>query len=250
MMYIIQITMLYTLNLYSAVCQLHLNKTGEKKKYSLYATSLGFWGDTSSKEPTWQCRRHKRHRFSPWVGKIPWWQAWQPAMVLFPGESLGQRSLADYSPVHFSSVILLCLILCDPTDCNTQDFPVLHHLPEFAQTHVHWVNDAIQPPHPLSSPSPPALNLSQHQSVFQWVSSSHQVAKVLEFQPQQQSFQWIFRTDFLYHWQVGSPCSPRDSQESSPTPQFKSINPSALSFLFFFFHSCILTQVTTFLIQM
>ena len=98
MMYIIQITMLYTLNLYSAVCQLHLNKTGEKKKYSLYATSLGFWGDTSSKEPTWQCRRHKRHRFNPWVGKIPWWQAWQPAMVLFPGESLGQRRLADYCP--------------------------------------------------------------------------------------------------------------------------------------------------------
>ena len=76
-------------------------------------------------------------------------------------------------------------------------FPVLHHLPEFTQTHVHWVCDAIQPSHPLSSPSPPAFNLPQHQGLFQWVSSSHQVAKGLEFQLQHQSFQWIFRTDFL-----------------------------------------------------
>ena len=76
-------------------------------------------------------------------------------------------------------------------------FPVLHHRPEFAQTHVNWVSDAIQPSHPLSSPSPPALNLSQHQGLFQWVGSSHQVAKVLELQLQYQSFQWIFRVDFL-----------------------------------------------------
>ena len=68
---------------------------------------------------------------------------------------------------------------------------------EFTQTHVHWVGDAIQPSHPLSSPSPPAFNLSQHQGLFKWVSSSHQVAKVLEFQLQHQSFQWIFRTNFL-----------------------------------------------------
>ena len=73
-------------------------------------------------------------------------------------------------------------------DCNTPGFPVHHQLPELAQTHVHWVSDAIQPSHPLSSPSPPALNLSQHQGLFQWVSSSHQVAKVLEFQLQHQSF--------------------------------------------------------------
>ena len=84
---------------------------------------------------------------------------------------------------------------------------------ELAQTHVRWVGDAIQPSHPLSSPSPPALNLSQHQAVFQWDSSSHQVAKVLELQ--HQSFQWIFRTDFLYDWLVWS-CSPRDTLESSP----------------------------------
>ena len=82
-------------------------------------------------------------------------------------------------------------------DYGTPGFPVLHQLPEFAQTHVHWVNDVIQPSHPLLSPSPPAFNLSQHQGLFQWVSSSHQVAKVLEFLLQHQSFQWIFRIDWF-----------------------------------------------------
>ena len=75
--------------------------------------------------------------------------------------------------------------------------PVHHQLPEFTQTHVHWVSDAIQPSHPLLSPSPPAFNLSQHQGLFKWVRSLHQVVKVLEFQLQHQSFQWIFRVDFL-----------------------------------------------------
>ena len=82
-------------------------------------------------------------------------------------------------------------------DCNTPGLPVHHQLPEFTQTHVHWVNDAIQPSHPLSSPSSLAFNLSHHQGLFQWVSSLHQVAKVLEFQLQHQSFQWISTTDFL-----------------------------------------------------
>ena len=81
------------------------------------------------------------------------------------------------------------------------------------------VRHAIQPSHPLSSSSPPAFNLSQHQGLFQQVSSSHQVVKVMELQLQNKSFQWIFKTDFLYDWLVGFPCSPRDSQESSPTPQ-------------------------------
>ena len=89
--------------------------------------------------------------------------------------------------------------------------PVHHQLPEFTQTHIHRVGDAS---HPLSSPSPPALNLSQHQGLFKWVSSLHQVAKVLEFQLQHQSFQWTPRTDLLLNGLVGSPCSPRDSQES------------------------------------
>ena len=75
--------------------------------------------------------------------------------------------------------------------------PVHHQLLEFTQTHVHWVGDAIQPSHPLSFPFPSALNLSQHQGLFKWVSSSHQVPKVLEFQLPHQYFQWIFRTDFL-----------------------------------------------------
>ena len=95
------------------------------------------------------------------------------------------------------SVAQSCPTLCDPMHCSTSGFPVLHHLLELAQTHVHRVGDAIQPSHPLSSPSPPAFNLSQHQGLFQWVSSLHQVAKVLELQPQHQSLQWIFRTDFL-----------------------------------------------------
>ena len=82
-------------------------------------------------------------------------------------------------------------------DCSMSGFPVLHHLPELAQTHVHQVSDTIQPSHPLSSPSSPTFNLSQHQDLFQRVSFSHQVAKVLEFQLQHQSFQRIFRTYFL-----------------------------------------------------
>ena len=96
-----------------------------------------------------------------------------------------------------SSVAQLCPTLNDPMDHSTRGFPVLHQLSELAQTHVHQVSDAIHPSHPLSSPSPPDFNLSHHQGLFQWVSSLHQVAKVLEFQLQHHSFQWIFRTDFL-----------------------------------------------------
>ena len=95
------------------------------------------------------------------------------------------------------SVAQLGPTLWDPMDCSIPGLPVHHQLPEFTQTHVHWVGYAIQPSHPLSSPSPPAFNLSQHQGLFKWVNSLHQVAKVLEFQLQHQSFQWIFRTDLL-----------------------------------------------------
>ena len=98
--------------------------------------------------------------------------------------------------IQFSWLTQACLTLFDPMDCNTPGLPVHHQLPEFAQTHVHWVSDAIQPSHLLSSP-PLSFSLSQHQGLFQWVSSSHQVAKLLEFQLQHQSFQWIFNTDFL-----------------------------------------------------
>ena len=140
---------------------------------------------------------------------------------------------------QFRSVAQSCPTLCDPMNCSTPGLPVHHQLPEFTQTHVHRVGDAIQPSHPLSSPSPPALNLSQHQGLFQWVSSLHQVAKVLEFQLQHQCFQWTPRTELLYDGLGGSPCSPRGSEESSPTPQFKSVNSSALSFL----HSPTLTSI-------
>ena len=98
---------------------------------------------------------------------------------------------------QLSSVIQLCLTLCDSRDCSMPGFPVHHQLLELAQTHVHRVSDAIQPSHPLSSPSPPPFSLFQHQGLFQWVSSLHQVAKVLGLQLQYQSFQWIFRVDFL-----------------------------------------------------
>ena len=127
--------------------------------------------------------------------------------------------------------VVLEKTLESPLDSNEIQ-PVHHQLPEFTQIHVHWVGDAIQPSHPLLSRSPPALNLSQHQGLFKWVSSSHQVAKILEFQLQHQSFQWTPRTDLLQDGLVGSPCSPRDSQESSPTPEFKCINSLVLSLLY------------------
>ena len=122
-----------------------------------------------------------------------------------------------------------CLTPCDPMDCSTPSFPVHHQLSELTQTRVHWVGNAIQPSHPLSSPSPPAFNLSQHQSLFQGFSSSDQVTKVLELQLQHHSFQWISRVDFLQDWLVWSPCFPRDSQESISTLQLKNINSLVLS---------------------
>ena len=122
------------------------------------------------------------------------------------------------------SVTKSCPTLYNPMDCSTPGFPVLPCLPEFAQTHVHWVNDAIQPSHPLSPPSPPAFSLYQHQGLFQRVDSSHQVAKVLELQLQHQSFQWIFRLISFRNWLLWFPCCPRDSQEFSQAPQFENIN--------------------------
>ena len=135
-------------------------------------------------------------------------------------------------------LILLCyscclvaqsrLILCDPMNHSTPGFPVHHQLLEHAQTHVHQVGDAIQPSRPVT-PSPPPFNLSQHQGLFQWVSSLHQVAKVLKLQlhdahPMNIQGWFFFRID-------SSPYSPRNSQEASPTPEFESINSSVLSLL-------------------
>ena len=188
--------------------------------------------------PKWPCT-HRCKIFLPVAALRQWdlsmkgaqllglWGPWQHK-VCRDMDCLCPRS---YGP-HCSSVTQLCPTSCDTVDCSTPRFPVYHQLLELTQSHVHWIGDAIQPSHPLSSPSPPAFNLSQHQGLLQGVSFMHQVAKVLEFQLQHQSFQWIFRTDFLEDWLVWSLCSPRDSQESSPIPQFKSINSSAVSFLY------------------
>ena len=144
-----------------------------------------------------------------------------------------------FSSAQLSSVTQSCPTLPDAMNRSTPGLPVHHHLPEFTQTHVHRVGDAIQPSHPASSPSSPAPNPSQHQSLFQRVNSSHEVTKVLEFQLSHHCFQRNPRVDLLQSGLIGSPCSPRDSQESSPTPQFKSINSSVLSLL----HSPTLTSI-------
>ena len=113
------------------------------------------------------------------------------------------------SSVQFNSVAQSCLTLCNPMDRSTPGFPVHHQLPESTQTHVHWVGDAIQPSHPLSPPSPPAFNLSQRQGLFQWVSSSHQVAIVLEFQhiswPVLQTLWDLCLNKWGVGWRRGSP---------------------------------------------
>ena len=139
---------------------------------------------------------------------------------------------------QFSSVTQSCPTLCDPMNRSTPGLPVHHHLLEFTQTHVHGVSDAIQPSHPLLSPFPLAPNPSQHQSfpmsqLFAWSGQSTGVSASASFPPKK-SQGWSPLVGL-----VGSPCSPRDSQESSLTPQFKSINSSALSFL----HSPNLTSI-------
>ena len=157
-----------------------------------------------------QCRQHG---FPPWVSKIPSRRQWQPIPVFLHGkphrpwratvyvatkraghDSATKQQYNNYKPqlsvwkmrmtdhpfsVQFSHSVAS---LCEPMNRSTPGLPVHHQLLEFTQTHVHQVSDAIQPSHPVSSPSPPAPNPSQHQSFFQWVSSSHEVAKVLEFQ--------------------------------------------------------------------
>ena len=117
------------------------------------------------------------------------------------GQSIGFSASESVLLMNqFSSVAQSCPTLCDSMNRSMSGLPVHQQLPDvmsITQTHVLWVGDAIQPSHPLSSPSPPAPNPSKYQGLFKWVSSSHQMAKVLEFQLQHQSFQWRFRTDFL-----------------------------------------------------
>ena len=124
------------------------------------------------------------------------------------------------------------LTICHHMDCSTPGFPVYHQLLELAQTHVHWVRDAIQSSHPLPCSSPSDSNLSQHQGLFQWVSSLHKVSKVSELQIQYQCFQWKFWTGFLHDWLDWSPCSQRNTQKSSLITQLKTTNSSVLRFLY------------------
>ena len=112
-------------------------------------------------------------------------------------ERKAMTNLVQFSSVHFSSVAQSCPTLCDPMNHKHAKPPCPSPTPRVHPNSWHWVSDDIQPSHPLASPSPPALNLSQHQGIFKWVSSSHQVAKVLDFQLQHQSFQWTPRTDLL-----------------------------------------------------
>ena len=144
-----------------------------------------------------------------------------------------------YCSVQFSSVAQSCLTLCDPMNHSTPGPPVHHQLPEFTQTHVHRVSDAIQPisssvvPFSSCPQSLPAAEFFPTSQLFTWGGQSTGVSALASFLPKKS------QADLLHNGLVGSPCSPRESQESSPTPQFKSINSSALSFL----HSPTLTSI-------
>ena len=122
-------------------------------------------------------------------------------------EKIIENDTLNFLYYTVSSIAQSCLTFCDFMDCSTPGLPVHYQLLELTQTHVHWVSDAIQPSHPLLAPSPPAFKPSQNQGLFKWLSSSHQVAKVLELQLHHQSFQWIFklisfRTDWFDHLAV------------------------------------------------
>ena len=146
----------------------------------------------------------------------PGWSLWSPSGPWFHYRNITCQNKIkqtdEFLNVHSSgqlSLLTVCVLssqlfkslshvrLCDSMNCSMPGFSVHYYLPELAQTHVHWVSDAIQPSHPLSPPPPLALSFSQHQGLFQWVGSLKQVAKLLELQLQYQSFQWIFRVDFL-----------------------------------------------------
>ena len=110
------------------------------------------------------------------------WATWEAQNIIYLKSNFSFQTCFQFRSGQFISVVQSCPSVCDPMNSSTPGLPVHHHLLEFSQTHVHRISDAIQPSHPLSSPSPPAPNPSQHQSLFQWVNSSHEVAKILEFQ--------------------------------------------------------------------
>ena len=179
--------------------------------------------------------KKKKKEVPCWLYIKLFWLGNQPSVLLTNPLSLSLKLILfseNRVVTYCCSVAQSCPTLCDSMDYSIPGFPVHHQLLELAQTHVHWVDNAMQPSHPLSFPSCPAFNLSQHQGLFQWVSSLPQVARVLELQLQHQPLQWIFRDDFLKDGLAWSPCCPRDSQESSPAPQFESIHSSVLSLLY------------------
>ena len=140
-------------------------------------------------------------------------QPWEGGVVVFTTSAQSIHWELELSVSQSVQSLSRVQLFATPWIAAHQASLVHHQLPEFTQTHVHRVGDAIQPSHPLSSPSPPAPSPSQHQSLFQWVNSSHEVANVLEFQLQCHSLQRNPRADLLQNRLVGSPCSPRDSQE-------------------------------------
>ena len=150
---------------------------------------------------------HRNTKANPFVGgtRLLWQKTWAQGFPITLADFLGlpdnprlfYPTLSQTLSFQFSSDTQSCLTLCDHMNCSMPDFPVHHQLQELSQTHVHQVGNTIQPSHPLSFPSP-AFNLSQHRGLSQWVSSLHQVAKVVELQLQYQSFQWIFTTYFLW----------------------------------------------------
>ena len=148
------------------------------------------------------------------------------------GESNNRNYLISYVIlVQFSSVTQSCPTLCDPMNHSTPGLPAHYQLPEFTQTHVHQVSDAIQPSHPLSSPSPPAYNPSQHQSLFQWVNSLHEVPKVLEFQLYHHSFQRTSRANLLQNGLVGCPCNRQTFVGKVMSLLFNMLSRLAITFL-------------------
>ena len=187
---------------------------------SIYPSTFSLSSDRITHSPTWEKVRDFRYQglncknsergLSHVVISIScyfwwwWWWCFQSWMswiwISAPKRNSYltlSTSISRFNQFQFSSIAQSCLTLCNPINHGMPGLPVHYQLPEFTQTHVHWVSNAIQPSHPLSSPSPPALNLSQHQGLYKWVSSLHQVPKVLEFQLQHQSFQWTCRTDLL-----------------------------------------------------
>ena len=211
---------------------------------SLYVCGLSWW--LSGKVSTCQL---KRRCFSLWVGKIPWRRKWHPTLwYLCLGNPMDRgawhptvlevtrvrHDLATQQEQFVCMLLLFshqsCLTLYDSMDCSMPGFPVPLHLFQFAQVHDHWISDAIQPSHPLLLSCPSAFNLSQHQSLFQWIGSLNQVTKILQFQASvlPMSIQGWFPLELT----VLISCCPKDTPESSPAPQFESIHSSLLCFFF------------------